>query len=57
MKGSYKLVESIYCKNEEFAEAIFELFRSKGFTVMMSSTTIITGTHGERAVKKVDILE
>lgn len=45
----------VYCHNEEFAEELFNILREKGYAVGLSGSVINTGTHGEQAVKRLDI--
>jgi hypothetical protein len=45
----------IYCHNEEIATEIFDFLRGKGYPVGLSSSLINTGTHGEQAVKRLDV--
>jgi len=47
----------IYCHNEEMAKEIFDYLRNKGFSVGMSSSQIVTGTHGEQFVKRLDVFK
>lgn len=47
----------IYCHNEEIANEIQEFLRAKGYVVGKSSSVIITGTHGEQIVERLDVFK
>ncbi len=56
MPVPYSNMEDIvYCHNEKMANEIFEFLRKKGYTVGLSGSVISTGTHGEQAVKRLDV--
>ncbi|MBO0586479.1 hypothetical protein [Sporosarcina sp. E16_8] len=45
----------IYCHNEAIAKEVFDFLMSRGYPVGMSGSQIETGTHGEQAVKRIDV--
>jgi len=45
----------IYFHDEEMAKEIFQYLVEKGHSVSLSSSQIITGTHGEQSVKRLDV--
>lgn len=45
----------IYCHNEGIAKEVFDFLKSKGYPVGLSGSIIQTGTHGEQAVKRIDV--
>lgn len=49
------LEDIVYCHNEEIAKEIFDFLREKGYPVGLSSSLITTGTHGDQAVKRLDV--
>lgn len=56
MSVPYPNMEDIvYCHNEEMTKEIFDFLREKGYSVGLSGSFISTGTHGERAVKRLDV--
>ncbi|SDO50134.1 hypothetical protein SAMN04487897_11585 [Paenibacillus sp. yr247] len=51
-----KLVDSVYCRTEDFANQMFQFYLDNGYSVLQSTVEIETGTHGKHVVKKLDIL-
>lgn len=47
----------VYCHNEEIAKEIFDFLIKRGYPVCLSSSTIVTRTHGEQYVKRLDVLK
>ena len=52
-----KLEDIIYCHNDEIADELLEFLQMKGYTVGKSISQIITGTHGEQVVKRLDVFK
>jgi hypothetical protein len=50
------LVDSIYCRTEDFVKQMFQFYIEKGYSVAQSTVEIETGTHGRHVVKKLDIM-
>lgn len=55
-EGYTKLIDIIYCRTDDVATEMFDLYRVKGYGVMQSTVEIETGTHGKHVVKKLEIL-
>lgn len=56
MSVPYSNMEDIiYFHNEVMAKEIFDYLVKNGYTVGFSSSQILTGTHGEQAVKRLDV--
>ena len=47
----------IFCRNEETANDMYEFYIGKGYSVMVSTVQIESGTHGLHTVKRLDILK
>ena len=47
----------IFCRNEKTADELYELYIGKGYSVMVSTVQIESGTHGLHTVKRLDIIE
>lgn len=56
MSVPYSNMEDIiYCHNENLSKEIFDFLRQRGYSVGLSNSVIVTGTHGEQHVKRLDV--
>lgn len=47
----------VFCGKQDTATDIMDLYNNRGYKVLQSTVEIITGTHGNQVVKRLDILE